>query len=606
MSGIVAVLRTDGAPIEGAMVEALANSMRQRGPDAQHTWTDGSVGLGHALLQTTFDVEHDRQPLSLDGAVYIVADGRVDERSALIRGLHPGCGVTEHSSDAELILRAYLQWGSDCTSHLLGDFSFVIWDGRRRRLFCGRDHMGIKPCYYAHVGPWLLISSTIETIRVHPEVSSELNDLAIADFLMFGFNCEHATTSFRDVKRLPPAHTLTWSEGHLKVERYWTLPIEEPVYHRRDSDYIDEFKGAVQQAVTDRLRVPRVGVFMSGGLDSPMLAATARAALRHGPISDPVHSYTFVYQSLFVDPEREHASAVADHLGVPIHHYALDEDVRWSPTLGAELAEPSLALMNRTPSLRCYRDIAHQSPVAFFGEGPDNALAYEWQPHLARLWRARRFTRLVRDVTKHLIRHKRVPLLPTIPRMLKRTLGPTPDSSTFPQWLEPSLVNRLGLRERWRATGAVSGAVHPWRPRGYASLLSAQWQRVFETLEPAFTRAPLEVRHPYLDLRVLQCMLRMPALPWCRTKHLVREALRGIVSERARRRRKAPLAGDPIREQVRRIGLPAAGGSHLVRRYCNEDAGLSFIALSHWLDRNTSTMGNRSERTNELESAARI
>ena len=594
--------------MDGAQVRRLTDALRLRGPDAQDTWCEGQVGLGHALLRTTFEAVHDWQPFSLDGRVFIVADGRVDARGDLIRALGRDSGVAPGSPDVQLILCAYLKWGPHCVDHLIGDYAFVVWDGPRRRLFCARDHMGVKPLYYAHVGRWLLVSSTIEALRLHPDVSSELNELAIADFLMFGRNQDFSTTSFSDIHRLPPAHTLTWLDhriaaregrfgGALRIERYWTLPIDEPVYHRHDGDYVEEFKGVVRQAVEDRLRVPRVGVFMSGGLDSPMLAATAQGVLRDAPDPDPVHAFTFVYETLFADPEREAAKAVAHHLRIPIHQYALDEQLGWFPAQEAQLPEPSLALMDRGPERQCYQESAQHSPVAFYGEGPDNALGYEWRAHLTGLVRTRRFSRLAADIGKHVVRHKRVPLLTSVPGVFRSMLAQKQEPPEFPDWLEPGLVSRLNLRERWRTAGASSSETHPWRPKGYASLLSPHWQSLFERLEPAYTRASLEMRHPYVDIRVLRCMLRVPALPWCRSKHLLRTALRGVVPEPARTRAKTPLARDPLRERIRRLGPPEVRAGLGSRRYGNASrlkwtetaqsayGAFQFVTLSHWLDR---------------------
>ena len=117
-------------------------------------------------------------------------------------------------------------------------------------------------------------------------------------------------------------------------------------------------------------------------------------------------------------------------------------------------------------------------------------------------------------------------------------------------------------------------------------MLLPDWQHLFERMEPAYTRAPLEVRHPYVDIRVLRYMLRVPAMPWCRSKHLLRVALRGTLPERARMRPKAALAGDPLREQIRRCGFPAARPGPRSGNYDNgaADDALHFVALSYWLD----------------------
>jgi asparagine synthase (glutamine-hydrolysing) len=579
VSGIVALLRTDDAPVDSTLVARLTESLRLRGPEGRHTWCDGAIGLGHALLRTTAESAEEQQPFSLDGRVWIVADGRIDARDALIRALGTECGVSRDAADVELMLRAYEKWGRECVQHLLGDFAFAVWDGPRRQLFCARDHMGVKPFYYARVGRWLLIGSTIEALRLHRDVSGELNDLAITDFLMFGCNQDPATTSFRDIQRLPPAHTLTWSNGAALVERYWTLPIDEPVYYRNKSDYVDEFTDVVRQAVDDRLRLPRVGVFMSGGLDSPMLAATAQRVLQ-GRAENPVHAFTFVYDSLFPDPEREHAKAIAEHLRISIHYYVRDEAPGWFPEQGGGLPEPYLALRDREPELSCYRDAARHSPVAFYGEGPDNALRYEWRPHLAQLQRARRYARLVADIGNHVVSHKRLPLVPSLPAMLRTSLQTAPE---FPSWLEPDVVKRLGLRERWRSNGVDASARHPWRPAGYASMRSARWQYLFERLDPAYTGASLEVRHPFVDIRVLRCMLRVPALPWCRSKHLLRAALRGVLPERERLRAKTPLARDPWHEEMRRSGPPPSRASAAMRTFARDDGSFECVALSHWL-----------------------
>ena len=182
----------------------------------------------------------------------------------------------------ELVLRAYAVWGVDCVRHLLGDFSFAVWDAPRQRLFCARDHLGVKPFYYAQLGRTVVVSNTLDCIRLHPAVSRDLNDAAIADFLLFGANQADRPTSFRDIQRLAPAHSITWSDGAPRCRRYWTLPVEEPIYFQRADDYSDRFKELLQAALRDRLRTRRVGVLMSGGVDSPTLAAVAQTCCGSG------------------------------------------------------------------------------------------------------------------------------------------------------------------------------------------------------------------------------------------------------------------------------------------------------------------------------------
>ena len=186
---------------------------------------DGSIGLGHAMLRTTRESLSEQQPASLDGRFWIAADARLDGRAEFIAELQrSGRVVPPNAPDSELILHAYATWGTPCVEHLRGDFSFAIWDARNKQLFCARDHFGIKPFYYVQRESLFLFSNTLNCVRMHPEVSDELNEAAIGDFLLFGLNYDNATTSFRDIQRLPPAHSLSISPDCLKIRRYGTPP----------------------------------------------------------------------------------------------------------------------------------------------------------------------------------------------------------------------------------------------------------------------------------------------------------------------------------------------------------------------------------------------
>jgi len=186
MSGFVGILNLDGAPVDRALLERMTQSLAFRGPDARHVWCQGPVGLGHALLQITNGTALEKQPAQLDGRLWITADARIDARTELIEKLkaksQAAGALALPTPDAELILHAYDAWGEACVEHLLGDFSFAIWDAREKRLFCARDHFGVKPFYYAQVGSCLIFCNTLNCVRMHPGVSSRLNDLAIADF----------------------------------------------------------------------------------------------------------------------------------------------------------------------------------------------------------------------------------------------------------------------------------------------------------------------------------------------------------------------------------------------------------------------------------------
>src|SRR5262249_4316238 len=162
------IFNTDGASVDSELLERLTTSLTFRGPDARAVWCHGSVGFGHTLFRTTWEARYERQPFTQEQQVWIVADARVDAREDLVHAL----GLDDplplaRTPDVELILRAYLKWGEACLDHMIGDFSFAIWDGRSRKLFCARDHFGVKLFYYAWIGTTFIFSNTIAALRLH-------------------------------------------------------------------------------------------------------------------------------------------------------------------------------------------------------------------------------------------------------------------------------------------------------------------------------------------------------------------------------------------------------------------------------------------------------
>jgi asparagine synthase (glutamine-hydrolysing) len=555
MSGIVGVVNLDGAPVDRQLLEKMTTYLVFHGPDAQRTWIDGHVGFGHTLLRTTWESEREHQPLSVDGRVWITADDRIDDRESLVDKLNrAGREVSSSAPDVELILHAYHAWGESCVEHLLGDFAFAIWDGPRGRLFCARDHLGVRPFYYFRSSNTFVFSNTLNCLRRHPNVSDDLNDLAIADYLLFDLNQDAATTTFADIKRLPPAHSFSISRDGSTSRRYWSMPIDEPVFYKRGSDYVDRFVELLTLAVRDRVRTSRIGILMSGGVDSTSLAAVARHLLNQQP---ELAAFTQVFDRLIPDRERYYAGLVADRLGIPIHYLEYGDGVMDPEWQRRPLAppEPSPAV-NRVKILDDFREMAQHGRVALYGEGPDNALWYEWQPYLRYLVRTRQWPRLVRDVLGHAIAHRRIVPTKAIADYSKHLVRDAGSEESFPAWLNDDFEAKTDARARWEAMQSPPASPHPLRPMGFESLGLPHWQRRFEWLDPAYTEAPLEFRHPYLDLRLLRYMLSVPALPWCRRKYLLRRAMRGLLPEEVLSREKTGLMVSPLVQTVRRKGMP--------------------------------------------------
>jgi asparagine synthase (glutamine-hydrolysing) len=556
MSGFAGIVHLDGAPVSDALMRRMADALAFRGPGATTIWVGEGAAFAHTLLAATDESARERQPFTIDGDVWIVGDARVDARRDLIASLpDPQPAGLTAAPDIELILRAYHAWGARCVDSLLGDFAFAVWDRPRAQLFAARDQMGVRPFYYAHIGSCVVFSNTLDCVRLHPLVSDRVNDLAIADFLLFDLNQDLFSSAFADIHRLPPAHTLTAARDGLLTARYWTLPIDEPRFFRRADDYVDGFRSLLQTSIDDRLRTHAVGVFMSGGIDSTSLAAmTARRMRQRG--SGNVQALTWAEDGHDGGTERHYATLAATHIGIPHDVHAVDADpIDWNWEREARPDSEPNSCAWRTAAVDKYNQrVASSFTVVFHGEGPDNALYYEWRPYLRYLMRTRRASRLAIDASQYLITQRRLPLWN---RLLSPAVARGADDETtrpsFPTWLNRDFERRWHLRDRWHAVFSAAPPVHPVRPESYASLTSPLWPKLFEWYEPDRTRAPLEVRHPFVDLRLLRFMLAVPAIPWCRGKYLLRRAMQHDLPDAVLKRAKRSLPPRQLWETQRRL-----------------------------------------------------
>ena len=181
MSGICGAWSYEGElPVSGQVLSLL----ERRGPDRTGSWSDGPIALGHTLLATTPEAQKELLPLTdpVSGCS-ITADVRLDNRDELIAALDLS-GEPGEIGDGELILRSYLKWDDECPTHLLGDFAFAIWDSRAERLFCARDHMGMRQLIYYHIpGKLFAFASEADALVADPRVPNQINHGRIADYL---------------------------------------------------------------------------------------------------------------------------------------------------------------------------------------------------------------------------------------------------------------------------------------------------------------------------------------------------------------------------------------------------------------------------------------
>lgn len=257
-------------------------------------WTGPDICLGHRKLPTTPQSTTSVQPIWLASHdLVITADARLDNRNELENKLSLQQSRSERLtfSDSFLILKSFLQWGEQCTEHLLGDFVFAIWNNRSKELFAARDHLGIRPFYYHYSSRFFTFCNEMKGLLELPHVKMSLDDCAVADFLTGNYeDCEN--TIYQSIKRLPPAHSLWLKNTTLNVRRYWRLSKQEPLHLTKDTDYSDALRELIHQAIDCRLRTAfPAGVMLSGGLDSSALTAIATHVCHEHNIPFSTYSY---------------------------------------------------------------------------------------------------------------------------------------------------------------------------------------------------------------------------------------------------------------------------------------------------------------------------
>src|SRR5580658_1468898 len=309
MSGLSAMFNLDGRPADPRAVGRMLNSMRHRGPDGQASFASGPAALGHSRLCATEESIREHQPLRDDAAqLAMVFDGRVDNREELkdaliARGMPP-----RDDTDAELVLRAYECWGDESAVRILGDFAYVIWDGKRQRLLCARDPLGVKPLYY-HLGAKRFVcASELQALLLEPDFPVEPNEGMVAEALCMRV-LDPEETLFQGIVQLVPGHYLTIDAGKVRIRRYWNLNSIADVRYSNDEQYASHFFDLFRDAVRCRMRHPGGGVAaqLSGGVDSSSVVSMAAFLQREGAFSE---SSLETFSLISPDPKEDESAYI--------------------------------------------------------------------------------------------------------------------------------------------------------------------------------------------------------------------------------------------------------------------------------------------------------
>jgi asparagine synthase (glutamine-hydrolysing) len=567
MCGIVGICDLGGAPpADETTLRAMLGRIRHRGPDQFGIYLDDDVALGNARL-SIIDLSTGQQPIANeDESLWIVFNGEVFNHPALRIELEVRGHRFTTTSDTEVVLHAYEEYGADCLSRFNGQFAIAIWDCRERTLFLARDRLGVRPLFYTKTGDALVFGSEIKALLAAPGVTPTPDPVALDQIFTF-WSTLSPRTFFRGVFELPPGHFMIVGDGRTRIERYWAMdfPEDARAAQRPAREHAEELRDLLIDAARIRLRadVP-VGAYLSGGLDSSTITAIVRSQT-----SNPLETFSIAFTDAHYD-ESAYQQAMAEALGTE-HHvlHATHADI------GAVF--PEVVWHAETPLMRTapapmfllsglVRD--HRFKVVLSGEGADELLAgYD----LFREAKIRRFW------ARQPESKARPALFRRIYPWMQASAGPdyvtaffglgltevhAPDYSHSLRWRTTSRAKRFFSEETRRAAAADDTHLTPPYPQGFDRWEPLEQAQYLETtillsqylLSSQGDRMSMghsvEGRFPFLDHRVVEFADRLPPslkLNGLTEKYLLKEVSRewlpAEISDRPKQPYRAPIHG---------------------------------------------------------------
>jgi asparagine synthase (glutamine-hydrolysing) len=529
MGGIAGVMSRRRRAVDPDVLVRLSSALAHRGRGADGRWAHGPIGLVHRPDTVSPPVCEGSQPLhDPSGRYTIVCDGRIYNAREVAKDLSDAGVSLRAGSILEVMLQAFVAWGTSAFAHLNGDFACGIWDEGARRLVLARDHFGVKPLYY-HVGDDLVVfGSEIKAVLAHPECRREPDEAGIASYLTFdpyAFPAER--TVYRHVRKASAAHVVTADEVEVATTPYWTL---DPA--RVESRVVDaEGVRAIGELVTDavRIRLPdgdRLGAALTGGFDSSSIVCIMRHLDRveRGDRAS-LDTFSFDFGSDDAD-EVALIDRVAGRVGARHHHIDalradllrdLDDVIRAGD---GPVLEPVVLLLWRK------KQAAREQGIEVLLSGLGGDEVFMGTPHfLADLLRQGRWLELWREIRGMYPVDRSTGHATSLPALLRAyVLGPLmPDwlrrmrqvhhGRPFPpDWIAPALVARTGLAERWPASSGtrLPTVFSRW---AYDLLNCGVVNGAVPSHDVCSAAFGVATRFPFLDVRLVEALFAVPR-PW--------------------------------------------------------------------------------------------
>lgn len=563
MCGIVGSLHLDGASASQELLGQMIGTIRYRGPDDVGIYSHGPVGLAHARL-SIIDLAGGHQPMSIaNDSLWITFNGEIFNYIELREDLIKKGHRFTSSSDTEVLLHLYQEEGERCVERLNGQWAFAIWDAIKRTLFLSRDRFGVRPLFYTQTGNTFLFASEIKALLSCSEVESAI-DLTALDQIFTFWVIVPPRTAFRNIKQLPPGHSMVIQDGRITSYPYWTLDLapSRDIGRTSEKSLAEELLVLLRDATEIRLRsdVP-VGAYLSGGIDSTVITALAR-----NRVGNKLRTFSIGFEDSEFDEtsyQREASSFLeTSHSDIRCTHQDISRifpDVVWH-------AEQPIIRTAPAP-LYLLSKLVHDSgfKVVLTGEGADELLGgYDifketkvrefWSRQPTSSWRPLLLKRLYPYMDN--IQRQSLDYLKHFFHVTEQDVK-SPFFSHLPRWMMTA-KSKLFFSEATKAElGSYNGIndllrelpdrYSSWSPFSRAEFLEAQYLLPGYILSSQGDRMAMahavEGRYPFLDHRVVEFATTLPAelkMKVLDQKHLLKQAVKGLIPESIRTRHKQP------------------------------------------------------------------
>lgn len=543
MCGIAGIHNLDDSAVSSDLLKKMTDIQRHRGPDDEGHYINHNIGLGHRRLSIIDLSPAGHQPMcNEDSTIWITYNGEVYNYLELTLELKAKGYVFKSSTDTEVIIHAYEEYGEDCLQKFNGMFAFAIWDENKKTLFCARDRFGIKPFYYFFDGKRFHFASEIKAIIEDRTIERKPNDKIIYDYLADGLLDHSEDTFFEGIRRLMPAHYLVIENSEVKIQRYWDIDPTKVQEEGDDEKCARKFYTLFRDSVKLQLRsdVP-VGTCLSGGLDSSSIVCVANDLLKEMTNEPQQKTFSSCFENKKYD-EREFIESVLEKTGAEANYtfpkgeelFDMIQDVIWYQE--EPFRSTSIFAQWHVMKLAKERGVK----VLLDGQGADEILAgyhYYFYSFFADLVKTFRLKKLFKEIKLYSNYHS-YSLLSTL-KMVIFYLAPNFLRQRIislrrkPAWLKCEFVRTDDKKELYilKYKSHLHKHLYQVLTMNLPSLLHYE-----DRNSMAFS---IESRVPFLDHRLVEFMFSLSINQKINngiTKIILRNAMQGILPEKVRNR----------------------------------------------------------------------